>query len=56
MEAAFILRGRGKRKEEADVEDIPSEDDELPKEPIERPIAEVVFFRRARLFSDWRFE
>jgi len=32
---------RRKRKEETDVEDPPSEDDEPPKEPIERPIAEV---------------
>jgi hypothetical protein len=35
---------RGKRKEEAEVEGSASEDDEPPKEPIERPIAEVFFF------------
>ncbi|KIK04790.1 hypothetical protein K443DRAFT_398956 [Laccaria amethystina LaAM-08-1] len=32
---------RGKRKEEAEVEGSASEDDEPPKEPIERPIAET---------------
>ena len=51
-----LTKSSGERKEEADVEDTPSEDDEPSKVHIERPIAEVFFFRRARSFSDSRFE
>ena len=53
----YSTESRGKRKEEADVEDPPSKDDEPPKEPIDSAIADVfLFFRRARFFSDWRFD
>ena len=51
-----FTNSRGERKEEMDVEDTPSEDDEPPEEPIERPIAEVVFFQTRHIFSDWRYE
>ena len=51
-----FTKSRGERKEEVDVEDTPSEDDEPPEEPIERPIAEVVFFQTRHIFSDWRYE